>query len=54
MLFSLLHKLMASTIHTGTVTSVVAVVTLILFLIDNKRNSEPIPQYYSSMTDPSL
>jgi len=51
---SLIHKLMVSTIRTGTVTSVVAVVTLILFLIDNKRNSEPIPQYYSSMTDLSL
>jgi len=35
---SLIHKLMASTIRTGTVTSVVAVITLILFLIDNESN----------------
>jgi len=33
---------MASTIRTGTVTSVVAVITLILFLIDNESNGEPI------------
>jgi hypothetical protein len=33
---------MASTIHTGTVSSVVAVITLILFLTDMEGNGEPI------------
>ena len=44
-LFSLIHKLMASTIRTGTVTSVVAVIILILFLIDEESNGESIWQY---------
>jgi len=41
-LFSLIHKLMASTIRTGAVTSVVAVIMLVLFLIDNESNGESI------------
>jgi len=36
---SLVHKLMASTIRTGAVTSVVAVIMLVLFLIDNESNA---------------
>jgi len=35
---SLIHRLMASTIRTGTVTSVLVVVTLIVFLIDKESN----------------
>jgi len=42
MLSSLIHKLMASTIRTGAVTSVVAVMILITYLIDNESNGEPI------------
>jgi len=44
LLFSLIHRLMASTIRTGTVTSVLVVVTLIVFLIDKESNGEPIQQ----------
>ena len=41
-LFSLIRRLMASTIRTGTMTSVVAVITLILFLTNKEGNGEPI------------
>jgi len=42
---------MASTIRTGTVTSVVAVIILILFLIDNESNGESIWQYLKLIED---
>jgi hypothetical protein len=35
---SLIHRLMASTIRTGTVTSVVSLITLVLFLTDKQSN----------------
>jgi len=50
-LFSLVHKLMASTIRTGAVTSVVAVIMLVLFLIDNESNGESIWQYLKLIED---
>jgi len=50
-LFSLIHKLMASTIRTGTVTSIVAVIILVLFLIDNESNGESIWQYLKLIED---
>jgi len=43
MLFSLIHRLMASAIRTGTITSVVSILIFILFLCDN--NCEFIPQH---------
>jgi len=50
-LFSLIRRLMASTICTGTMTSVVAVVTLILFLTDKQSNGEAIWQYLKLFED---
>jgi len=53
-LFSLIHKLMVSTISTGALTLVVAVIGLILFLTDSHTNGEHIWQYLTllGMTDP--
>ena len=54
-LFSLIRRLMASTIGTGTVTSIVAVIILILFLTDKQSNCELIWQYLTLFeTDLSL
>jgi hypothetical protein len=39
-MFSLIHKIMASTIRTGTVTSVFAVAALILFHTNERSNGE--------------
>jgi len=50
-LFSLIRRLMASTIHTGTMTSVVAVITLILFLTDKEGNCELIWQHLTLFED---
>jgi len=44
-LFSLIRRLMASTIRTGTVTSVVGIIILILFLTDKQSNGELIWQH---------
>ena len=54
-LFSLIRRLMASTIGTGTVTSIVAVIILILFLTDKQSNCELIWKYLTLFeTDLSL
>jgi len=54
MLFSLIHRLMASTIRTGTITSVVSVLIFILFLIDRHNNGELIWQHCLRVTELSL
>ena len=50
-LFSLIRRLMASTIRTGTMTSVFEVMTLPLFLTDEQSNCEPIWQYLTLFMD---
>ena len=50
-LSSLIHKLMASTISTGTLTSVFSVVGVILFVCNNSSNGECIRQYLKLFND---
>ena len=54
MLFSLIHRLMASTIRTGTITSVVSVLIFILFLIDRHNNGELIWKHCLRVTELSF
>jgi hypothetical protein len=50
-LFSLIRRLMASTIRTGTVSSVLVVITLTLFLADKQSNGEAIWQHLKLFED---